>query len=449
MTEQANLGGATISRFEGAERIVQLLQQLGLEQAHVAARLDTDWTDLVAHHPELITSLTLIYPWGDLDADLLRPVASRLLVVDDAYPPETQAAQVIAQLPGVTRATLSGYAATYGVEDIVADRPDAIGTAMLDFVAQLEAAQLSTKTIALPQGIGECAGITYHIRGSGPPLVLLPLVLAPSQWEPVLPMLSAHFCTITLSGAQVGIVSMLEARGRSDYLRVVRNVLEEVSFRPGGRILEVGCGSGVLSRWLAQRTARANPITGMDLNRYLLHEAESLATTAGVSDIIEFREGNAEDLPFTDNSFHVAMACTVLEEGDANRMLAEMVRVTEPGGHIAIIVRAVDMPWLVNLNIRSELKAKVEAPVGSVAQGACADSSLYRRMRDAGLVQRRMLPQLAALIAPFSSYYLNRLEASLSGEERHEWRAAIAQAEGEGTLFIAQPFHGALGTKPS
>ncbi len=438
-----------MSRFQGAERIVQLLQHLGLEQAHVAARLDTDWTDLVVHHPELITSLSLVYPWGDLDADLLRPLASRLLVVDDAYPPETHAAQVIAQIPSVTRVTLSSYATTYGIEDIVADRPDAIGAALLDFVARVETTRTSTKTVTLPQGMGEIPGITYRIDGSGPPLVLMPLVLAPSQWEPILPMLSAHFCTITLSGANVGIVSMLEARGRSDYLRVVRNVLEDVSFRPGGRILEVGCGSGVLSRWMAQRTARANPITGVDINRYLLREAEILAIAEGVSDIITFREGDAKALPFADNSFHITMACTVLEEGDANQMLAEMVRVTEPGGYIAIVVRAADMPWLVNLELRSELKAKVEAPIGTVAQGACADSSLYRRMRDAGLVQRRMFPQLAALTGPVSYYYLNRLEASLSGGERHEWRAAMTQAETEGTLFIAQPFHGALGTKPS
>src|SRR6266498_2084233 len=96
-----------MSRFEGEERIVQLLQHLGLDQAHFAARLDADWSDLVVHHPELVTSLTLIYPWGDLDEDLLRPLASRLLVVDDAYLPETHAAQVIAQLPSVTRITLS------------------------------------------------------------------------------------------------------------------------------------------------------------------------------------------------------------------------------------------------------------------------------------------------------------------------------------------------------
>ena len=43
--------GATMSRFQGEERIVQLLQHLGLDQAHFAARLDTDWTDLVAPPP--------------------------------------------------------------------------------------------------------------------------------------------------------------------------------------------------------------------------------------------------------------------------------------------------------------------------------------------------------------------------------------------------------------
>ena len=58
--------------------------------------------------------------------------------------------------------------------------------------------------------------------------------------------------------------------------------------------------------------ARGLRLVALDLNRYLLHEAEVLATKEGVSDIIPFREGNAEALPFADNSFHVTMACTVL-----------------------------------------------------------------------------------------------------------------------------------------
>lgn len=281
--------------------------------------------------------------------------------------------------------------------------------------------------------------------------MLLPLAWAPSQWAPILPLLSARYCTIALSGAAVGLVAVLEARGRSDYLRAVRTLLEAVPLRAGDRILDVGCGSGVLSRWLAQHTGKSNPIVAVDLNRYLLHEAELLATKEGLHDVIAFREGDAAALPFADNSFHVTMACTVLEEGDANRILAEMVRVTRPGGHVAVLVWGNDLPSVVNLEVGSALKAKVEAPLGLhiAAPGGCADASLYRRMRDAGLILRRMFPGLVAFTGPMGYYYLDRLEAELSDEERHEWHTALTQAEAAGTLFIAQPFHGAVGTKPS
>ena len=60
-----------------------------------------------------------------------------------------------------------------------------------------------------------------------------------------------------------------------------------------------------------------------------------------------------------------------------------------------------------------------------------------------------MLPGLAAYRGPIAYYYLDRLEARLSDEERREWHTAMTQAEAAGTLFIAQPFHGAVGTKPT
>ena len=104
-------------------------------------------------------------------------------------------------------------------------------------------------------------------------------------------------------------------------------------------------GSRVIVREIVRRTAGANRIIDVDISPYLLREAEALARQAGLADRISFREGNAEAIPLDDDSVDVALSFTVMEEGDADRMLSELVRVTRPGGRIAAMVRSLDMPW--------------------------------------------------------------------------------------------------------
>ena len=136
---------------------------------------------------------------------------------------------------------------------------------MLGFLSRFTAAG-AAKSVSLPDGEGEVAGIFYRIRGVGPPLVLLPLFLTPSQWEPLMPALSERYCTITLGGAALGPVAILEARGHAiGYLEMVRTLIEVAELRSGEAILEVGCGSGVPARWLARRMAGRNRITGVDI----------------------------------------------------------------------------------------------------------------------------------------------------------------------------------------
>jgi hypothetical protein len=55
---------------------------------------------------------------------------------------------------------------------------------MMQFLAQRNG-QGGGMPARLEEDFGEAAGITYHSRGSGPPLVLFPLGLNPSQWEPL------------------------------------------------------------------------------------------------------------------------------------------------------------------------------------------------------------------------------------------------------------------------
>ena len=106
----------------------------------------------------------------------------------------------------------------------------------------------------------------------------------------------------------------------------------------------------------------------------------------------------------------------------------------------------------VNLPLRTELKAKVEAPGWADESGhprGCDDASLYQRVLQAGLTDVAMFPQLATFNDPSR---LQMLQASilptLSAEEADEWRAAVTQAEAQGTFFMATPFHCAVGRKP-
>jgi SAM-dependent methyltransferase len=434
------------------ERLVQLLQHLGTARAHVAARGVGDWGGLAARHPDCIASLTLICPRG-MDPGTLATLAPRLLVLaGDQGRPDALTRQAVANLQAATLITLRDYVSPTIYADVVADRSADIGAAMIDFLARMDQVQ-GTRTVALPRGEGEVAGISYHIHGSGPPLVLLPLGMAASQWEPLVPRLSERWCALTLGGAYLGMIGSLEARGRTaGYLGVVRRLIEEAELRPGETVLEVGCGTGVLDRWLARHTGRANHIVGMDISRYVLREATALARREGLEGVVEFREGSAEALPFPENSFDVVMSSTVIQRVNADRMLREMVRVTKPGGRVAVVGHAHDMPRWVNLALPAELKAKVEAPGWASDRGhqlGCDDASLYQRLHQAGLTQIKKFPQFAAFDERSRLQTMQgEILPTLPPDAVQEWRNAVAQAEAAGTFFIATPFHCAVGTKP-
>jgi ubiquinone/menaquinone biosynthesis C-methylase UbiE len=406
---------------------------------------------LATKHPEAVASLTLVCPQG-MEPDLLRPLASRLLVIaGERGRPAERARQVVRNLPETVLHILSDYVSPTPYTDLAAERTAEIGAAMVGFLARIDQQQ-RTRAATPSEATGEIDGISYQVQGAGSPLVLLPLSVAPSQWEPLLPQLTKHHCTITLTGPTLGMIGSLEARGHSaGYLGVVGKLIEVAQLAPGEVLLEVGCGSGVLDRWLARRTGGANRIVGVDINPFMLRQARALARQEGLEQPITFQEGNAEALPFPDNSFDVTMSSTVIQRVNADRMLSEMVRVTKPGGRVAVVGHGHDMPRWVNLPLRAELKAKVEAPGWADESGhpqGCDEASLYPRMHRAGLTQIKMFPQLATFDG---ASRLQNLQASLlptlNAEEAAEWRAAVAQGEAEGTYFIATPFHCAVGTK--
>ena len=433
--------------MSAAERLLALLDHLGIGKAHVATQIPADIAGLAMHHAERLGGIVLCTPVR-LDPTPFAALAERVLMISGEYGPTFEVCLRAAdRLPGAERYVLDSYEAL-GWSDVGADRSAEIAAAMTGFLQRSTA-----DTPRPPAAEGSHAGISYRVEGQGPALLLMPFFLAPSQWAPVIPELARQFTVVTLGGRLLGGIAALEDRASMPtYRAMFRTLIDLIAPKPGEAILDIGCGAGSLDRLLAQRLGGANPITAIDVNPFWLREAEALAAEDGVAGMIRFLPGNAEAVPFPDNSFDAAFSVTVLEECDADRAIAEMIRVARPGGRIGIVVRAVDLPQWWNVELPDTIRRKVTPPPQSVAAKGVADASLYRRMKQAGLEDLVGFPSLVTLDRPKGPIWRYRedyVSSLLDPEELTIWRAARDKAEADGLLMMAHPLHAAVGRKPN
>jgi SAM-dependent methyltransferase len=429
-----------------SDRLIAVLDHLGLGTAHFGTPIPRDISGMATQYPERLAGIVLCVP-SRLDPAPFADIADRVLMISSERGPAAEATARAAQrLPAAGRSVLAGYDAPGSWSDAVAERTQEIADRIIAF---LGARHADTPRATLPK-TGIHAGISYQIEGSGPALILLPFFLAPSQWAPAIPRLAQHFTVVTTGGPYLGGVASLEDRAQMpSYQAMFRSLIDVIGPRPGEAILEIGCGAGSLVRLLARRFGAANPITAADINPFLLREAAQLAEADGLAGSIQFRQGNAEALPFEDNSYDCVYSVTVFEECDAGRAIAEAMRVVRPGGRV---VRALDMRQWWNLELPEAILRKVEAPPRSVAPLGVADRSLYRRMREAGFVDLVCFPAMVTLDRPGGPIWRNREDhilSLLSPDELAVWHDERDRAEAEGLLFMAHPLHCAVGTKPS
>ena len=132
------------------------------------------------------------------------------------------------------------------------------------------------------------------------------------------------------------LADRLEKRGTApDEIAARAAYLDLLGVRPGDRVLEVGCGSGVVTREIARRVGAGGRVVGVDPSPALLTVAREIATRRDVAGRIEFHEGSALALPFDGDSFDRVIAVTVLghvPRGDA--AIPELVRVAAAEGTV-------------------------------------------------------------------------------------------------------------------
>jgi SAM-dependent methyltransferase/predicted nucleic acid-binding protein len=110
---------------------------------------------------------------------------------------------------------------------------------------------------------------------------------------------------------------------------------ELVGFTGTERVLDVGSGLGGPSRFLAWRYGCR--VSGVDLTAEFCRVAEMLTRLTGLVGRVDYRQGNALDLPFDEMSFDVVWSQNAaMNIADRDRLYAEMLRVLKPGGKLAL-----------------------------------------------------------------------------------------------------------------
>jgi SAM-dependent methyltransferase len=113
-------------------------------------------------------------------------------------------------------------------------------------------------------------------------------------------------------------------------------LIELLAAGDGARLLDVGCGTGDDARALAAVVGERGRVCGVDVSAAMIETANARSEASAVA--VDFRTADVFALPYADASFDGCRCERVLMhvDGDPTAAIAEMARVTRPGGRIAI-----------------------------------------------------------------------------------------------------------------
>ena len=235
-------------------------------------------------------------------------------------------------------------------------------------------------------------------------------------------------------------------------------LIDLAEVQPGMHVLDVACGTGVVTRLAAERVGSGGRVVGLDINAAMLSVARRLAPVGGAT--VEWLEASALEIPLPDAAFDVVLCQHGLQQfPDRPTALREMRRVLVPGGRLALCVwsRIEGSPGMAALAEALQRHVGAEAAANRRAPFALGDPVQLRALvEDAGfrdvdvrtMVETARFPSPEALVA----YQLAATPLSTLGavtEEAHravarDVRAALRPYLHDGQLAVPMEAHFAL-----
>ncbi|MHB1561717.1 MAG: class I SAM-dependent methyltransferase [Isosphaeraceae bacterium] len=136
----------------------------------------------------------------------------------------------------------------------------------------------------------------------------------------------------------------------------LRELVDRLPVRPGDRVLDLACGDGVYSRWLAEHVGPQGKVLAVDLSPAFLDLARREVAEGEVADRVTFAQGDLRHLPIPDDGFDLVWcAQSFYSLPDPVDALRRMERAAKPGGVVAVFendeLHHVLMPWPVEVEL--------------------------------------------------------------------------------------------------
>jgi len=239
----------------------------------------------------------------------------------------------------------------------------------------------------------------------------------------------------------------------ADYLQRVAELVQQskqrsyelMHIQPGSKVVDVGCGPATDTIALAHLVGPTGQVVGLDFNATFLAQADERADQAGVRTWVTHQHADATNLPFAANTFDACRSERLLQHlPRPEQAVAEMVRITRPGGWLVIA----DTDWgTLSIDTHEiDIERRLVRLGADMHNNGYAGRQLYR------LLKRQQLADIMIEMVPgyFTHYALAEQvigpaelaqealhQSVITEEEAHRWSASLAQADAEGVFFAS------------